>query len=118
MSPFSFAGKMGRVSYTATALAAFFSQHLVVWLLVRAHGMAFAPDELFYVAPLRALVTHVPASDPALLLGLAYMLVIAWILAALSFRRAADADVSEWVAAAATAPIIQVPVILFLCILP
>ena len=41
-----------------------------------------------------------------------------WALAALSFRRAANAGVSGWIAAAAIAPAIQVPVIVFLCVVP
>jgi hypothetical protein len=39
-------------------------------------------------------------------------------LAAVSFQRATNAGVSGWIAASAIAPIIQVPVIVFLCVVP
>ena len=53
-----------------------------------------------------------------LILALAYGLLVAWVLAALAFRRAADANVSEWIAAAAIVPVVQIPAILFLCASP
>jgi hypothetical protein len=76
------------------------------------------PDLWFLVAPLRQLVTLDHASSVALILALAYLMIVAWALAALAFRRAADAGVSEWIAAYAVAPIVQIPVMLFLCVCP
>jgi hypothetical protein len=75
-------------------------------------------DLWFLVAPLRPLVMLDRLSSLVLILALAYLLIVAWALAALAFRRAADAGVSEWIAAYAVAPIVQLLVILFLCISP
>src|ERR1700704_1553035 len=105
MSPFSFEGRIGRITYLLASAAAFFSQHALVvaacWLL----GKPPAIDATFWIAPLRALVTQANASDLILIPGFAYFLVIAWLLAALAFRRAADANLSEAITAAAAAPI-------------
>jgi hypothetical protein len=51
-------------------------------------------------------------------LGVAYLLLLAWALAALAFRRAVDANVGGGIAAFAIAPVIQIPAILYLCIAP
>jgi hypothetical protein len=64
------------------------------------------------------LIAHVRVSDPILILTLGYLLIVAWALAALSLRRAADANISGWIAAAAIAPVVQIPVILVLCLAP
>jgi uncharacterized membrane protein YhaH (DUF805 family) len=116
--PFAFEGQIRRTSYALWSLGAFFSQHVVVLIVFKAMGEPLALDWWFVVAPLRSLVTHSYATDVVLLLALAYLLILAWALAALSFRRAANANISEWIAAAAVAPIVQVPVILFLCVVP
>jgi hypothetical protein len=50
--------------------------------------------------------------------GPVLLLVVAWALSSLAFRRAADAGVSEWIAAYAFVPVIQIPVILFLSFCP
>ena len=70
--------------------------------------------------PLRALVTLDRLPEFVLILALAGLLIAAWALAALAFRRAADAGVTEWIAPAAYAivPVIQIWVILLLCVLP
>jgi hypothetical protein len=59
-----------------------------------------------------------PAPDLVLSLALGCVLVVAWALAALSFRRAADANITEWIGAASVAPVVQIPVILALCLAP
>jgi hypothetical protein len=68
--------------------------------------------------PLRALVAQTDLPGPLLLVGFGYLLIVAWALAALAYQRAADADISEWIAAAALAPFIQIPVIAYLTFLP
>ena len=124
VSPFSFKGKIGRLPYMLWSLAAFFSQHLVALSMFEGHGISPKPeswlngDWWFYVTPLRLRVTDRMPSAILLLLALAYLLMVAWALAALTFRRAASADFSEWTAAAAMAPIVQVPVILVLWVIP
>jgi hypothetical protein len=52
------------------------------------------------------------------ILVLVYFLIVAWALSSLAFRRAADAGMSEWIAAYAFVPLIQIPVILFLSFIP
>ena len=53
----------------------------------------------FYVFPLRALVTQSRSPDISFSSPSPISLLVAWVLAALAFRRAADADISEWIAA-------------------
>jgi hypothetical protein len=123
VSPLSFHGQIGRLPFALWSLGIFFSQHVVTLVAFSANGrpppLSWPPDDWsFYVTPLRALVRLGQVSDFVLILVLAYLLIVAYALAALSFRRAAAADISEWIAAAAVAPVVQVPVILYLCAAP
>ena len=117
-SPLSFNGQMRPLLYAACSAAAFFSQHLVVLIAFTAQGVRLTPDFSFYLVPLRFLVSHAQSSNLVLIAALAFGLLVAWVLAAFAFRRAANANVSEWLAAAAIVPVIQVPVMLVLCVLP
>jgi uncharacterized membrane protein YhaH (DUF805 family) len=123
MSPFSFHGQIGRLPYALWSIGIFFSQHVATLIVVRAYGVPppggwpSGPDWMFYVTPLRLAMLR-GAPDLVLALALGWVLVVAWALAALSFRRAADANISEWIAAAAIAPVVQIPVILALCLAP
>src|SRR5947208_16943895 len=98
-SPFSFAGQIRPLPYALWSSGIFFSQHLVVFVGSRTLGESLKPDWdfYFYVLPLRWLVTLPGPSGLLLLFALAYMLIAAWLLAALAFRRAANADISEWI---------------------
>jgi hypothetical protein len=131
-SPFSFQGQIGRLPYALWAIGIFFSQHLVLLVAFRAYAYDL-PDPVgllpaswtFYLMPPRALAVMLAmlvksgqASDLILILTLGYLVIVAWALAALSFRRAANANISEWIAAAAIAPVVQIPVILALCLEP
>jgi hypothetical protein len=73
---------------------------------------------MFWIAPLRSLATEANASNSVLIFGFAYFLLVAWVLAVLAFRRAADANISEAIATAAMAPVVQIPVILGLAVVP
>jgi uncharacterized membrane protein YhaH (DUF805 family) len=123
-SLFSFKGQIRRLPYALWSFGAFFSQHLVTLLILAPDGVAppseprFIEDWWFYIRPLRPLAMDSQSSGILLLLALAYSLMVAWLLAALTFRRAANANITEWIAAAAMAPIVQIPVILLLCIIP
>ncbi len=75
-------------------------------------------DARFLILPFRSLAMLDRVSAQVLLPTLAYGLIVAWVLAALAFRRAADAGFSEWIAAYAIAPVFQITVYLFLCIVP
>jgi uncharacterized membrane protein YhaH (DUF805 family) len=118
MSLFSFQGRIGRIAYLLASVAAFFSQHVLVVAVSALLHKPLEADLTFWIVPLRALVTQAGASDPILIAGFAFLLVIAWLLAALAFRRAADAGFNEAITAAAAAPLIQIPVILLLAVLP
>src|SRR5882672_1783254 len=104
--PFSFQGRIGRFQYALWSAAAFLSQHLVVLIACRQLGIKPNMDVVFWLAPLRTLVTQAQASNGVLIAGFAMFLVVAWILAVLAFRRAADTNFSEGIAAAAIAPIV------------
>jgi len=120
--PFSFAGRTRPLSYTGWSSTVFFSQHLIALLLHVLEGQEVtAPlrDWRFYIAPLQVLVRSYHVLHPTLLLlGLACVLVAAWALAALTFRRAADANVTEWIAALVIMPVLQAPIILVMSALP
>jgi uncharacterized membrane protein YhaH (DUF805 family) len=136
LSLFRFTGKIGRLPYALESLAAFFSQHLVIIGLARAMGASVKLDAWFVLLPYRALATlsHATvwfgpsaqrpvatlehASAVVLLTAFVYVLIVAWVLVALAFRRAADAGISEWVAAYAIAPILQISIFLILCAAP
>ena len=118
LSLFTFTGKM-RLRYAVAALAAFSSQHLVIAGIFRALRHPLTLDAWFLLTPFRPLVRVDQVSTLLLLPALAcILLIVAWVLAALAFRRAADAGVSEWIAAYAIAPIVQIPIFLFLCVAP
>jgi len=115
--PFSFSGQIRPLPYTLWSLLLFFSQHLLTWLILRANSLSLHPDWSFYALPVRALAGR-NLADAILIGALAYALLVAWMLAALAFRRAADASASEWIATASVAPLIQIPAVLLLCVLP
>src|SRR5215831_8495504 len=119
--PFSFRGQIGRPSYAAWSIGIFFSQHVVTLIASMAYSLPLPLNRpsaywSFYLAPLRALATLDQVPDLILILAVGYVLIVAWALAALSFRRAANANISEWIAAAAIALVVQIPVILILCL--
>ena len=113
-SPFAFHGRIGRLPYALASVAVFFSQHLVTWGLLRTQNAALIPDLWFAFVPLRALVVQANLPSPLLLVAFGYLLIVAWMLAALAYQRAADADINEWIAAAAFAPFLQVPIVAYL----
>jgi uncharacterized membrane protein YhaH (DUF805 family) len=116
--PFSFAGRIGRPAYALASLAVFFSQHVIVLIAARVLVRPIAIDAWFWVVPLRSLARLDLVPNLVLILALGYLLLSAWILAALAFQRAADSGVSEWIAAYAIVPLVQIPVFAALCILP
>jgi uncharacterized membrane protein YhaH (DUF805 family) len=115
---FSFRGRVRRLPYALGSLAVFFSQHLAILIIFWVQGLPLRPDPIFYLMPFRWLVTHSKVSDLTAILALAYLLMVTWALIALAFRRAADANAPEWVAAMVIAPIVQIPFVLLLCFVP
>jgi uncharacterized membrane protein YhaH (DUF805 family) len=116
--PFSFRGQIRPLAYAAASLTVFLSQHLVVWIAFQALGKRLPIDVEFCLVPLRKLAALPDPPSAVLLSALAYLVLAAWVLAALAFRRAANAAISEWIAAPAMAPFVQIPVILLLCCFP
>jgi len=115
--PFTFQGKISRLPYALWSLGLFFSQDLLAALLA-GHDRTSSFDLELIVSPIRWLFTA-PSVDAILLwVGLAYMVVVAWALCALAFRRASDADINQAVAFAALVPIIQLAVMLYLAVVP
>jgi hypothetical protein len=100
------------------SLGIFSSQHVAVLAVASARGSQVKTDWPFYVTPLRSLVTLDRPSNPMLLAALFYLLIATWALTALTFRRIADADLSEGIAVFAIAPVFQLPVILVGCLAP
>src|SRR5262245_48143069 len=113
-SLFAFEGKIRPLPYALCSIAVFFSQHLVVRAISAHYTLSPSLDGWFYVAPLRWLVTAHRATDIMLILALTYVLIAAWALAALAFRRAADANINGSAAAFVIVPIVQLVVIPFL----
>jgi hypothetical protein len=109
-------GRVSRLPYLLFSAAIFFSQHVFVLLALR--GAQPQPGVLFIVLPFRSLVAAPSISDTILVAGFAVMLIVAWLLAVLAFRRAADANLNRWIAVGAMAPVLQIPAILFLSTLP
>ena len=68
--------------------------------------------------PLQTLAKNSGASALTLLLALTGLLIACWALAALAFRRAADAEASGWIAAFAIAPVVQIATIGLLSAMP
>jgi uncharacterized membrane protein YhaH (DUF805 family) len=111
ITPFTFKGRIGRAPYAAWSVAIFLSQYLIP--LYTGHL-----DVLSYLIPHRALRAVSGSVDFVPVLGAAYLLIVAWVLAALALRRANDANLGGWVAAFAITPVVQIPVILVLCFAP
>src|SRR5262245_16650858 len=115
ISPLSFKGRIGRLPYALWSLGAFFSQHIM--LAIVAGRFPSLDDPWAYAVPLLSLVTLRGASDILQMAGLVYLLLVAWALAALAYRRAVDANVGGWIAPFAVLPYIQIPVILLLSVM-
>jgi uncharacterized membrane protein YhaH (DUF805 family) len=114
INPFSFKGRIGPAPYAAWAVAIFLSQFLIPLSL----GKLLRADAWTYLIPHRALQVGGGSADLVHALGAAYLLIAAWALAALAFRRANDANVGGWIAVFAIAPVFQILVIVILCFVP
>ena len=113
----SFAGQTKRLPFAVLALAVFLSQHLAVALAAGLSGRWPALNWEFALMPLRWLLRGADKSPAAAIcIVVAWCLLAAWALAALAFRRSTDARVTEWTVPFAITPVIQIPVILFLCV--
>jgi uncharacterized membrane protein YhaH (DUF805 family) len=114
ITPFTFKGRIGRAPYAAWSVAIFLSQYLIPL----AAGRLRSADVWTYLIPHRPLQADGGSMDLVPALGVPYLLIVAWALAALAFRRANDANVGGWVAALAITPVFQILVMLVLCFAP
>jgi uncharacterized membrane protein YhaH (DUF805 family) len=110
INPFSFKGRIGPAPYAAWAVA--------IFLIPLSLGKLLRADAWTYLIPHRALQVGGGSADLVHALGAAYLLIAAWALAALAFRRANDANVGGWIAVFAIAPVFQILVIVVLCFVP
>lgn len=118
LSLLTFDGRITRGPYALGAWCVFLAQHVVTALVFKLQNWPLPDDWRFLFTPLRWLAVRNGASDVALILALAGIFAVTWLLAVLAFRRAADADVSRWIAVFAMAPVVQIPTILYLCVVP
>lgn len=133
VNPFSFSGPIGRGPYIAWILPLLFLPHLFVWLVAKANGFAIPFDSIeFGIFPLRSLIsdayglvvfdnmprrTRIELPHSLMIAGFVVLLVQAWGMVALSYRRVLDARVDAWLSAAVIAPVIQFPAVLYLCLI-
>jgi uncharacterized membrane protein YhaH (DUF805 family) len=116
--PLSFRGRLRRLPYIGGALLILALQYALVAIAFAAMMQPMPLDWRFLLIPSRSLATLDGFSGPLTLAAYALLLAASWVMASLSFRRAADAGVSGWLAAATIAPVVQLPVILLLWLLP
>ncbi|MDB5429709.1 MAG: hypothetical protein JWP35_825 [Caulobacter sp.] len=117
--PFSLRGRLSRLPYLAACITVFLAQYAA---LLAAHLRVAGPmtyDWQFFLIPLRSMVNTPLAAQPVTALALLTVLLLSgWTLAALTFRRAADARVGGMAAACAIVPVAQILVIAILSLAP
>jgi uncharacterized membrane protein YhaH (DUF805 family) len=118
MLSLSFRGKIARRQYALWSCAIFLSQHLLVLIAFKLLGQPLRFDLGFALLPLRSALTLTRMSSFILLVALAYLLAVTWALAVLAFRRAADANIPEWIAVFVISPIAQIAAMIALGALP
>ncbi len=118
---FSFEGRIWRSEFALWSLGIYLSQYAVIaavfgprYVLTQLQQM----DWRFSTVPLRSLWASEALGIALILVVSAFILIANWALTALAFRRARDADASEWIAALAIAPVVQIAAIFYLCIVP
>jgi hypothetical protein len=118
LSVFSFQGRIGRIGYALAVAAIFVAQYLFAAVCATALGRAVSLDVWFWLFPLRTLVSLSTAPASLLAVAMVATLVADTLLAALSFRRAADGHVTIPIAILAVMPVVQFIAILALLVTP
>jgi uncharacterized membrane protein YhaH (DUF805 family) len=113
-----FRGKIAQRPYALWSCAVFLSQHLLILVAFKLLDQPLQLDWWFAIVPLRSALALTHMSSFILIVALAYLLAVAWALAVLAFRRAADADIPEWIAVFVIPPIVQIPAVIALGALP
>src|SRR3954447_14394758 len=119
MSPFSFQGKIEQRPYALWSLSVLFIEY-VLFGFVAYRFLGLSDPFWGFVS-----FTIDTPSESTWWFFLAYfevrvviMLLEMWVLGALAFRRALDADINRWIATLTVVPFLQIPVIVYLCIVP
>jgi uncharacterized membrane protein YhaH (DUF805 family) len=114
----SFHGRIPQLRYLLWSLAVFFTQHGIAALIFAILHHPLKTDLWFWYMPLQAVAGLRNVQNWVSLVALAVMLVSGWVLASLTFRRCADANVSGWIAAPVVAPLCQIFIIVGLAFVP
>lgn len=114
----SFDGRITPLVYVLTAPCLLLLQNLMVVLCYRWQGAPLQTDIWFWLLPLRRLaqMPGVTATEAATVFALGFM--IAWALAALSFRRANWSGRGHRLSLFAIFPVVQIIVVTLLCAMP
>src|SRR5215510_12499694 len=110
-------GRMRPSRYCQWSLAWLLSQYLAAFLVLRMFGGPITLEQMLvhiFVVPLR----YGQMIGWPLTAAYLFQVVTAWALAALAVRRARDAAINEWWAAAAILPPLQPVLVLILSLLP
>src|SRR5262245_29689197 len=119
-------GRTRPSTYCRWSLAWLLSQYLAAFVLLRALGGPRTLEQMLvhvFVVPLRYLAQTIEGRLFAptawfVVAAFLFQVVTAWALAALAIRRARDAAINEWWAAAAILPPLQPVLVLILSLLP
>ena len=114
----SFHGRISRSHYLFWSLAAFFAQHGIAAFIFTALHHTLKADLWFWYMPLQQVADLRSVPGWVSIVALAGMLAFGWVLASLTFRRCADANISGWIAALVVAPLFQIFVIAGLVFAP
>jgi hypothetical protein len=114
----SFRGRISPARYALAATGLVLSQYALVAVIHSVSGVPISHDAQSWLLPLRALAQLPGLSPLVAALGFAFWLIVAWVLAALSFRRASRAGYGYLLAILAVVPGIQIGAIFLLAILP
>jgi uncharacterized membrane protein YhaH (DUF805 family) len=118
MLSLSFRGTIAQCQYVLLSCAIFVSQHLLILIAFKLLGQPLRLDWGFALVPLRSALALTRMSSFILIVALAYLLAVTWALAVLAFRRAADANIPEWIAVFVIPPVVQIPAMIALGALP
>jgi uncharacterized membrane protein YhaH (DUF805 family) len=126
--PLSFSGTVSRAVFAPLALLLLITPQLAALAVNFDAALNSEHPVVFWLTPQPAfaLVSGTPSAFasvgtfPALGLYLSVLawLLIVWVMAALSFRRAIASGGSGWLAVATVAPLVQIPAVLWLCLAP
>lgn len=114
----SFEGRVSPLAYVLTGPILLLSQNLMVAFCYRWRGAPLDADAWFWLLPLRRLaeMPGLGATQAATVFAIGF--VIAWALAALSFRRANWSGRGHRLSLFAIFPVIQIVAITLLCAMP